>query len=94
MREYFGLLEMVYVLLWALDMLVYMGAKLYPMRHLRETYTALTVPLENVCCMVKVKLKGWGAKLSARAHCLHKPWARLQHCKHTHWGLRLQNDFP
>lgn len=35
MREYSGLLEMLYVLLWALDMLVYMGAKLYPMRHLR-----------------------------------------------------------
>lgn len=35
MREYSGLLEMVYVLLWALDMLVYMSSKLYPMRHLR-----------------------------------------------------------
>lgn len=43
--------------------------------------------------MVKVKLKGWETKLSVRAHCLYKPWARLQRCKHTHWGLRLRNDF-
>lgn len=32
MREYSRLLETV--LLWALNMLVYVGAKLYPMRHL------------------------------------------------------------
>lgn len=43
--------------------------------------------------MLKVTLRGWGAKLSDRAHCLDKPWLRLQHCKHTHWGLRLLNDF-